>query len=142
HNQLLYAPNGTPFFYAFLYPERFSTKNIDIEKLKQVSSELDEITSNLKQNENHIPNIIRQLINNIDFARLGLNVMEFLAVYKDIQAVPQLEWSSFEERLNEVLEYYRQIWLEQNRVGGLKQSIEKLTRILRVRQGDKRGLIF
>ncbi|MGC8902989.1 MAG: beta-N-acetylhexosaminidase [Fervidobacterium sp.] len=142
HNQLFYAPNGTPFFYAFLYPERFSTKNIDIEKLKQVSSELDEIISNLKQNENHIPNIIRQLINNIDFARLGLNVMEFLAVYKDIQAVPQLEWSSFEERLNEVLEYYRQIWLEQNRVGGLKQSIEKLTRILRVRQGDKRGLIF
>jgi hexosaminidase len=40
------------------------------------------------------------------------------------------------------LKDYKRIWLKWNRPGGLEQSVFKLTRIRRVRNGDRRGLIF
>jgi len=146
HNKLFYTPNGTPFFYAFLYPERNGNYKLELEKIKEVENDVlslrKEIQKFRSDEDSKLSFVVDQILNNIDFALLGLKVMKFLSIYKDIQAVPENEWMEFEDEFNKVIESYRRIWLVQNRPGGLEQSIYKLSRILRVRRGDLRGLIF
>ncbi|WP_448374448.1 beta-N-acetylhexosaminidase [Fervidobacterium sp.] len=146
HNKLPYTPNGTPYFYAFIYPERFNL----IERID--GNVIDEITDNLKEIENQLDEfsknderlfeISEQIKNNIAFARLGLKVLKYLKKYGNVQSIPEHEWSLFESEIDEVIMEYRRIWVKWNRPGGIDQSIHKLTRIKRVRNGDMRGLIF
>jgi hexosaminidase len=149
HNALPYTPNGTPYFYAFIFPDMFSQN----EKLKEINEEtLDNLRDELKEikedlcsmslEDKHLENIIEQLVNNIEFANLGVQVLSFLKTYGSIESVPDNEWNEFDTELERVLKDYKRIWLKWNRPGGLEQSVFKLTRIRRVRNGDRRGLIF
>ncbi|AMW32132.1 family 20 glycosylhydrolase [Fervidobacterium islandicum] len=149
HNALPYTPNGTPYFYAFVYPDRFSQneklKEISYETLENIESELKTMKkelSSLVSEESKLSDVVEQISNNMDFAKLGLQVLRFLRTYGSVENIPEDEWNEFDGELERVLEDYRRIWLSCNRKGGLEQSIYKLTRIRRVRKGDKRGLIF
>ncbi|MGC9771870.1 family 20 glycosylhydrolase [Fervidobacterium islandicum] len=149
HNALPYTPNGTPYFYAFVYPDRFSQneklKEISYETLENIESELKTMKkelSSLVSEESKLSDVVEQISNNMDFAKLGLQVLRFLRTYGSVENIPEDEWNEFDKEIDRVLEDYRRIWLSCNRKGGLEQSIYKLTRIRRVRKGDKRGLIF
>jgi len=63
-------------------------------------------------------------------------VISFILKYDDIANVPDKEWSEFEKQLDDVLDAYKDIWLKQNRPGGLEQSIHTLSRIKRIRKGE------
>jgi len=146
HNKLPYTPNGTPYFYAFIYPERLNiVERIDIKAIDEIMDELRELENQINEfskSDAKLFEICQQIMNNISFARLGLKVLAYLKRYGNIQMVPEEEWKIFEEGIDQVITEYRKIWLKWNRPGGMEQSIHKLTRVKRVRNGDMQGLIF
>ncbi|ODN31070.1 beta-N-acetylhexosaminidase [Fervidobacterium thailandense] len=141
--RIFYTPNGTPYFYALVYPDRMSSQieryNLDeLRELRNHIEELDRKTASLKNCD-----IREQLLNGSEFVKLGLNVLEFLKLYADVQNVPDEIWERFAQALETFLMVdYRRIWMKYNRPGGFDQSVHKLSRILRVRNGDSSGLIF
>lgn len=145
YSKLPYTPNGTPFFYAFIYPES-AIKNWDAEMLKQlkdVSDRIDEIKEKLAScTEEKILSICEQVINNISFAQIGLALIKLILKYEDIWKIPESEWNKLVEEFYKTIDEYKNIWNKYNRSGGLEESIFKLSRFLRVRQADLRGLIF
>lgn len=145
HRNLFYTPNGTPFFYIFLYPETANAGTLRDykEKIDFVANEIAKHKEELSAcKDEKIEPICRQVINNISFAELGLTVMKLIGKYGDIWKIPEDEWKDFEKNFHRTIEEYKDIWLTYNRPGGLEQSLFKLSRILRVRQKDLRGLIF
>lgn len=145
HRNLFYTPNGTPFFYIFLYPETANAGTLRDykEKIDFVANEIAKHKEELSAcKDKKIKPICRQVINNISFAELGLTVMKLIGTYDDIWNIPEAEWKAFEDNFHRTIEEYKDIWLTYNRPGGLEQSLFKLSRILRVRQKDLRGLIF
>jgi len=144
HRNLFYTPNGTPFFYI-LYPETANAGTLRDykEKIDFVANEIAKHKEELSAcKDEKIEPICRQVINNISFAELGLTVMKLIGKYGDIWKIPEDEWKDFEKNFHRTIEEYKDIWLTYNRPGGLEQSLFKLSRILRVRQKDLRGLIF
>lgn len=145
-DRLPYTPNGTPFFYTFLYPEnvmnyaqKFRQKTIEDVKSSLNKSLLK--LEKLKEN-NNLKEVVEQIANNVKLAIMGIRTIELLIKYGTIENVEDKEWERFEKDLEDILEEYSRIWLRLNRTGGLKQSLEKLRRIERVRRGERPYLVF
>ena len=83
-----------------------------------------------------LSDVVEQVLNNVDFALLGLKTIEFILKYDDIRNIPDNEWAEFEKQLDDVINVYKEIWLRHNRPGGLEQSIHTLSRIKRIRHGE------
>ncbi|MGQ9856076.1 MAG: beta-N-acetylhexosaminidase [Fervidobacterium sp.] len=143
-DMLPYTPNGTPFFYGFLFPERLEelSKKIEDDTLRNVLDKLENASAKLNSMKNLPDSLIKQVRNNLEFAKLGVEVIQMVKAYGKIPEVPENIWSSFEKRLREVLEDYKGIWLTEWREGGLKQSVEKLSRIFHVRNDVFPYIVF
>ncbi|MEN3042182.1 MAG: glycoside hydrolase, partial [Fervidobacterium sp.] len=72
----------------------------------------------------------------------GLALIKLILEYEDIWKIPENEWNKLVEEFYKTIDEYKNIWNKYNRSGGLEDSIFKLSRFLRVRQADLRGLIF
>ncbi|HUM43238.1 MAG TPA: family 20 glycosylhydrolase [Fervidobacterium sp.] len=140
HEKLLYTPNGTPQFYAFLYPDgaKQYKEGIDMGQVEDCIEEVNGIAVQIKTlaHFDALTDVVEQVLNNVDFALLGLKVISFILKYDDIRNVPDKEWVEFEKQLDSVLDAYKNIWLKYNRPGGLEQSIHILSRIKRIRKGE------
>lgn len=142
-DEIFYTPNGTPYFYALLQPDRMKKQieryNLDeVRNLKQLVEELDYRASRIKNCD-----IREQILNNSSFVKLGLDTLELLKLHEDVRRIPDDKWQSFASTLKSLLiGDYRRVWMKYNRPGGFDRSVYKLSRILRVREGDTSGLIF
>lgn len=142
HNTLPYTPNGTLLFYALLYPERFLEK---IVLTDQGTVELlrDRIRRSLDLCESVENPLLREELSiGLRFADHGARVVGMVLEHGGIQSVPEAKWKTFVSSLLDLIEDYKRLWLELSRPGGLEQSVDKLTRILRVRHGETKSLIF
>jgi len=140
HEKLFYTPNGTPQFYAFLYADgakQYKT-SIDVQRVESCIEEVNGIAKQVKSlaRFDALSDVVEQVLNNVDFALLGLKTIEFILKYDDIRNIPDNEWAEFEKQLDDVINVYKEIWLRHNRPGGLEQSIHTLSRIKRIRHGE------
>lgn len=78
--------------------------------------------------------MIDQIINDAKLAILGMKMLLFIKKYSDISNIPDEEWRLFTKEFKETVKEFEKIWNIVNRQGGLKQSVEKLTRIIRARK--------
>lgn len=133
------VPNASPYFLSLLFPERvskskqiFLVKEKEIEKAINDAQEIIEQLSTIKSN--HQEKLIDQIINDAKLAILGMKMLLFIKKYSDISNIPDEEWRLFTKEFKETVKEFEKIWNIVNRQGGLKQSVEKLTRIIRARK--------
>jgi hypothetical protein len=129
--------NASIYFHALIFPDKFDVKSLDekdIEVIKSNLTEVERVISELKNcRDSSLRFLIDQLINNAEMLSLSMRYILLLKKYGNIHLIPKNEWFDFEKSFQEMIEKYKSVWLKLNKPGGLKQSFEKLTKILKIR---------
>jgi hypothetical protein len=73
------------------------------------------------------------IVNNAEMLKLAMEWILMAKRFGRIDRIDETIWKDFTSRFTRVVEEYKKLWLESNRPGGLSQSVEKLTRLLRLR---------
>jgi len=132
-------PNASVYFTALMFPERF-LENLDALNEKDVETirgSLEQIESvcrelfKLRNESNEI--FVDGIVNNAEMLKLAMEWILMAKRFGRIDRIDETIWKDFTSRFTRVVEEYKKLWLESNRPGGLSQSVEKLTRLLRLR---------
>jgi hypothetical protein len=132
-------PNASVYFVALMHPERF-LENLDAlseEDVRTIEKDLEQTENifhqllSLRNQSNRL--VIDQILNNAEMLKLAMEWIVIAKKYGRIDLINEPRWKKFEAEFAEVVEEYKKLWLEVNRPGGLNQSVEKLTRLLKLR---------
>lgn len=132
-------PNASVYFMALMHPERF-LENLDAlsqEDVKTIERDLEQVENishrllNLRNESNRL--VIDQILNNAEMLKLAMEWILMAKKHGRIDLIDESNWSEFKAEFTRMVDEYRKLWLEVNRPGGLNQSVEKLTRLLRLR---------
>ncbi|MCX7813715.1 MAG: family 20 glycosylhydrolase [Pseudothermotoga sp.] len=133
-------PNASMYFLTMMLPERFleSIKAMGEEDIKKMRENIEQVEVMIQQlrsirDKTDLESWINQIINNAEMLRLSMEWIVLMNEHKDIEKIPRERWGSFEEEFEHTLKDYEKLWLELNKPGGLKQSAEKLARVLNLR---------
>ncbi|HOJ88236.1 MAG TPA: family 20 glycosylhydrolase [Pseudothermotoga sp.] len=133
--------NMSPYFMALVLPHKmpeYLTRidDNDLANTYLAMNRAREVIAELANTETptDLNDVMAQIINNAEMLILGMQALIFLKEYGEIMKVTSDKWNSFEHDFEKTLENYKVIWLSSNRPGGLEESIEKLTKILRMRK--------
>lgn len=130
-------PNASVYFLAMMFPERsvemvetltledFKKVKEDLEQVEIIIRELQAIGETIDQKS-----LVDQIVNNTEMLKLSMEWMLLVKEYGNVEKIPPERWKSFREDFENMLRNYEKLWLEWNKPGGLKQSVEKLTRVL------------
>lgn len=136
----LQLPNMSPYFMSLVLPHKMfehleEVSKEDINSTRKAINEAEDVIKRLLafDVQANLRQVIAQVVNNAQMLILGMRAFIFEKEYSSLERVPDQDWHSFKEELNRVAQEYAQIWLNVNRPGGLNQSLEKLTRILKIR---------
>ncbi|MGJ8455508.1 beta-N-acetylhexosaminidase [Pseudothermotoga sp. U03pept] len=132
--------NMSPYFMSLVCPHKMfeHLKEFDKEDTSNIRKAVSEAENVIKRLlgsdvQTDLQQAIAQVINNTQMLILGMRAFIFEKEYNSLEKIPDQIWHSFKEELNKISQDYTQIWLNVNRPGGLNQSLEKLTRILKMR---------
>ncbi|WP_126993409.1 beta-N-acetylhexosaminidase [Thermosipho globiformans] len=125
-------PNSAIFALVYIYPDKINKdflEKISIENLILTKQFLEEqLQKASKINDSLIKEEIK---NNIELSILATELL--ISTKKvnvsSISNLPSVTKEEFSIRLEKLIENYKKIWLSRNRSGGLKFSIEKLSKI-------------
>ncbi|WP_041076289.1 beta-N-acetylhexosaminidase [Thermotoga caldifontis] len=132
-------PNASVYFVALMHPERF-LENLDAlseEDVRTIEKDLEQTENifhqllSLRNQSNRL--VIDQILNNAEMLKLAMEWILIAKKYGRIDLINEPRWKKFEAEFAEVVEEYKKLWLEVNRPGGLNQSVEKLTKLLKLR---------
>ncbi len=132
-------PNASVYFVALMHPERF-LENLDAlseEDVRTIEKDLEQTENifhqllSLRNESNRL--VIDQILNNAEMLKLAMEWILIAKKYGRIDLINEPSWKKFEAEFTKVVEEYKKLWLEVNRPGGLNQSVEKLTRLLKLR---------
>jgi hypothetical protein len=124
--------NSALFALVYIYPDKINKdflEKINVENLLLTKQFLEE---QLQKANNIDDSLIKEEIkNNIELSILAteLLISTKKANVNSISKLPSVTKEEFSIRLEKLIENYKKIWLSRNRPGGLKFSIEKLSKI-------------
>lgn len=132
-------PNASVYFLAMMFPEKFieMAETLTEEDFKKMKEDLEQVENMIRELQTIRETIDRkslvdQIVNNAEMLKLSMEWMSLIREYGNVEKIPHDRWKSFRENFENMLRNYEKLWLESNRPGGLKQSSEKLTCVLRL----------
>lgn len=133
-------PNASVYFLAMMFPERFAetVETLTVEDFKKMEEDLEHVETIIRELQSiHEAMdqrfLVDQIINNAEMLKLSMKWILLMRECGNVEKIPPERWKSFRENFKNMLKNYEKLWLELNRSGGLKQSVEKLTRVLKLR---------
>lgn len=133
-------PNASVYFLAMMFPERFveTVETLTVEDFKKMEEDLEHVETIIRELQSiHEAMdqrfLVDQIINNAEMLKLSMKWILLMRECGNVEKIPPERWKSFRENFKNMLKNYEKLWLELNRSGGLKQSVEKLTRVLKLR---------
>ncbi|MBO8160509.1 MAG: family 20 glycosylhydrolase [Thermosipho sp. (in: Bacteria)] len=133
------VPNSSFFVLPLLYPEGILLDNPMIKKLKlenlnAVKDILEKNLSTLRNLENYDSSnrlVKDEIKNSIEIALFSVDlIISFLKTKsKSLEDLPKIIKQEFKYRFEKLVDEYKIIWQKRNRVGGLNNSLNKLTKI-------------
>ncbi|HBT40458.1 MAG: family 20 glycosylhydrolase [Pseudothermotoga sp.] len=138
-NLSVQLPNASVYFTALMFPERFlenldALDENDVEAIKEALQQVEDLIRELLELRNESSRIfVDQIVNNARMLGLAMEWMLLAKEYERIDRIGESIWKDFATRFAQVVEEYKKLWLESNRLGGLNQSVEKLTRLLKLK---------
>lgn len=132
-------PNASVYFMALMHPERF-LENLDAlseEDVRTIEKDLEQVENishrllSLRNESSRL--VIDQILNNAEMLKLAMEWILMAKKHGRIDLIDESSWNEFKAEFTRMVDEYRKLWLEVNRPGGLNQSVEKLTRLLRLR---------
>lgn len=133
-------PNASVYFLAMMFPERFAetVETLTVEDFKKMEEDLEHVETIIRELQSiHEAMdqrfLVDQIINNAEMLKLSMKWILLMRECGNVEKIPPERWKSFRENFKNMLKNYEKLWLELNRSGGLKQSMEKLTRVLKLR---------
>lgn len=132
-------PNASVYFTALMFPERFlenldALNEKDVETIRGSLEQIENVCRELFKLRNESNEIfVDGIVNNAEMLKLAMEWILMAKRFGRIDRIDETIWKDFTSRFTRVVEEYKKLWLESNRPGGLSQSVEKLTRLLRLR---------
>ncbi|MCD6449987.1 MAG: family 20 glycosylhydrolase [Thermotogaceae bacterium] len=128
-------PNSTIFARVFTHPEyiekyleRYEVKTESLEKAKEsILKALNELESIEKFEDADI--VKREIKNGAEFATLSIDILIEYIKAGDIEKISEEKKKEFTEKLNNLANDLKALWLVRNKEGGLKYSLKKLMKI-------------
>ena len=133
-------PNANVYFTALMFPERFlenldALNEKDVETIRESLEQIESVCRELFKLRNESNRIfVDGIVNNAEMLRLAMEWILMAKRFGRIDRIDETIWKDFTTRFIRIIEEYKNLWLESDRPGGLSQSVEKLTRLLRLRQ--------
>lgn len=130
----LQIPNSNLFALVFISPKTINKQILDKLSLESLN-EINQILNEQSKKTNGIKNdlIKMELKNAIELSILSTEILISLKIANsnNISKLLPVTKEEFALRLEKIIENYEKIWNTRNRPGGLKQSVEKLRKILK-----------
>lgn len=133
--------NMSPYFMTVVLPHKVSeyTTKIDDEDIKNTEKAIESVNKTIQnlsefaaKMDTHMERMtVLQIINNAEMLALGMKLLVLIKQNTDISLIADDKKIYLKQKLEQIIEQYKNLWSILNRAGGLNYSIEKLSRVLK-----------